>query len=364
MKKTLKSSFAAIAFVAVAALGIAGVASTADAQPLKVGFVYVGPQNDNGWSQQHDLGRLAIEERFGDAIETSFVELVPEGPDAERVIRQLAESGHGLIFTTSFGFMNPTLKVAEDFPDVKFEHATGFKRADNVSTYSGRFYEGRSILGTIAGMMTKTNVIGYIGSFPIPEVIRGINAFTIAMRRVNPEAEVRVIWVNSWIDAAKDAQAAETLLDQGADVIVQHVDSPAPLLAAAERGAISFGQTVDNSSFAPDSVATSLIDNWGPYYIERVQAVLDGTWVSTDTWNGLDSSMQQMAPYASWLPADVLAAVQKLEADLTSGAVHAFAGPIKDQDGNVVAAAGEIIDDGTLLGMNYYVEGVLGNVPQ
>ena len=213
--------------------------------PLKVGFIYVGPVGDHGWTYRHDVGRQAIEAEFGDKVETTFVESVPEGADAERVIRKLASSGHGLIFTTSFGFMNPTLKVAREFPDVKFEHATGYKRADNLATYAARFYEGRAVIGTMAGMMTKSNIIGYIGSFPIPEVMRGINAFSIAMRKVNPDAEIKVVWVNSWYDPGKEADAAKALIDQGADIITQHTDSPAPLQVAQERGVFGFGQASD-----------------------------------------------------------------------------------------------------------------------
>ena len=212
------------------------------ADPVKVGFVYVGPISDHGWSYRHDIGRQAIETEFTDQVETTYVESVPEGADAERVIRKLASSGHDLIFTTSFGFMNPTLKVAADFPDVRFEHATGYKRADNVATYAARFYEGRSVIGTMAGMMTKTNTIGYIASYPIPEVVRGINAFTLAMRKVNPDAIVKVVWVNSWYDPGKEADAAKALIDQGADIITQHTDSPAPLQVAEERGVFAFGQ--------------------------------------------------------------------------------------------------------------------------
>ena len=275
----LKSSLAA-ATIAVLAAG-AGSAIAQD-DPTKVGFIYVGPVGDHGWTYRHDIGRQAIEAEFGDAVETSFVESVSEGPDAERVIRQLASDGHDLIFTTSFGFMNPTVKVAKQFPDVKLEHATGYKRADNVSTYLARFYEGRAVIGTIAGHMTETNTIGYIASFPIPEVIRGINAFTLAMREVNPEAEVKVVWVNSWYDPGKEADAAKTLIDQGADIITQHTDSPAPLQVAEERGVHAFGQASDMAAFAPKAQLTSIINNWDAYYVERAKAVIDGNWQSSD----------------------------------------------------------------------------------
>ena len=237
----------------------------------KVGFIYVGPIGDHGWSYQHDQGRLAVEKELG--IKTSYVESVPEGADAERVIRQLASSGHDLIFTTSFGYMNPTLKVAKKFKNVKFEHATGYKRADNLSTYAARFYEGRSVIGTIAGKMTKSNVVGYIGSFPIPEVIRGINAFTLALRKVNPEAIVKVVWVNSWFDPGKESDAAKALIDQGCDIITQHTDSPAPLQVAEKRGVYAFGQASDMKAFAPNAQLTSIVDDWSTYYISRMVCI-------------------------------------------------------------------------------------------
>lgn len=257
MKKLL-SMAAAAAF----ALGTAGAQAE---DPLKVGFIYVGPISDHGWSYQHNEGRLAIEAAFGDKVETSYIESVSEGPDAERAIERLARDGADLIFTTSFGFMNPTVKVARKFPDVKFEHATGYKRADNVSTYSARFYEGRYIIGQIAAKMSKTGTAGYIGSFPIPEVVRGINAFMLGAQSVNPDFKIKVVWVNSWYDPGKEADAAKALLDQGADVISQHTDSPAPLQVAEERGAIGFGQASDMSKFAPKAQLTAIIDDWSVY---------------------------------------------------------------------------------------------------
>jgi simple sugar transport system substrate-binding protein len=360
MSRLLLSTLAAAAVSALAA------ASTAIAQdePTKVGFVYVGPIGDHGWTYRHDIGRQAIEAELGDAVETSYVESVSEGPDAERVIRQLAADGHDLIFTTSFGFMNPTIKVAKQFPDVKFEHATGYKRADNVSTYLARFYEGRAIIGTIAGRMTKTNTIGYIGSFPIPEVIRGINAFTLAMRRVNPEAEVKVVWVNTWYDPGKEADAAKTLIDQGADIITQHTDSPAPLQVAEERGIYAFGQASDMAAFAPKAQLTSIIDDWDPYYIERAKAVVEGTWESSDVWYGIKDGMVKMADYGDAVPADVAAEADAIEAAIVDGTLHPFAGPINNQAGEQVVAEGEVISDEDLLKMDWYVEGVLGSIPK
>ena len=347
------------------ASGLAALTGTASAaDPLKVGFVYVGPVGDYGWTYRHDIGRQALVEKFGDKVATTFVESVPEGADAERVLRKLASSGHDLIFTTSFGYMNATIKVAKAFPDVKFEHATGYKRADNVSTYSARFYEGRAVIGTMAGMMTKSNVIGYIASFPIPEVVRGINAFAIAMRKVNPDAEIKVIWVNTWYDPGKEADAAKTLIDQGADIITQHTDSPAPLQVAEERGVTGFGQASDMAAFAPKAQLQSIIDDWDAYYIERTQAAMDGTWSSEDVWDGIDTGMVAFAEYGETVPEDVKAAAEVVRQGIVDGSLHPFQGPIRDQDGNEIVAEGEMLSDEVLLGMNYYVEGVQGSLPK
>ncbi|MGQ7843328.1 BMP family ABC transporter substrate-binding protein [Granulosicoccus sp. 3-233] len=347
-----------------AAVLSAAALSAQAADPFKVGFVYVGPVGDHGWTYRHDVGRQAIQDEFGNDVETTFVESVPEGADAERVIRKLASSGHDLIFTTSFGFMNPTVKVARDFPGVKFEHATGYKRADNVSTYGARFYEGRAVIGTIAGMMTKTNTVGYIGSFPIPEVVRGINAFTIAMRKVNPDAEVKVVWVNSWYDPGKEADAAKALIDQGADIITQHTDSPAPLQVAEERGVLGFGQASDMSAFAPKSQLTSIIDNWDSYYVDRTRAAMEGSWESSDTWGGIASGMVAFPEYSADVPDDVKAAAEVVREGIIDGSFHPFQGPIMDQSGKEVLPEGEVYDDKTLLGMNFYVQGVQGDLPQ
>lgn len=349
--------------LAAAALSL-GLGGTAAAQePLKVGFIYVGPIGDFGWSYQHDQGRLAVEEEFGDKVETSYVESVPEGADAERVITQMALSGHKLIFTTSFGYMDPTINVAKKFPDVKFEHATGFKRAPNVSTYSSRFYEGRTVIGHIAGHMTETNKVGYIASFPIPEVVRGINAAFLAAREVNPDVEFNIVWVYTWFDPAKEADAAKALIEQGADIIMQHTDSPAAMTIAEEQGIHAFGQASDMINFGPTAQLTAIVDDWHPYYIRRVGAMLDGTWESEDTWGGFDTGMVQMAPFSDAIPADVRASATALMEAITSGERHSFEGPINRQDGSPWLAAGERADDETLLGMNFYVEGVRGELP-
>ncbi len=337
-------------------------AGSAAAKETKVGFVYVGPIGDHGWSYQHNQGRLAVEKELG--VKTSYVESVSEGADAERVIRQLASSGHDLIFTTSFGYMNPTVKVAKQFPNVKFEHSTGYKRADNVTTYSARFYEGRAIIGAMAGKMTKSNVVGYIGSFPIPEVIRGIDAFTIALRKVNPEATVKVVWVNSWFDPGKESDAAKTLIDQGCDIISQHTDSPAPLQVAEQRGVYGFGQASDMIKFAPKAQLTAIVDNWDPYYIERTKAVMDGTWKSEDTWDGLSTGMVKMAPFGDAVPEDVRKMAEEIKQSIIDGSFHPFQGPIKNQKGEIVVKEGEVLSDKELLGLSWYVEGVEGSIPK
>lgn len=349
---------------AALALVISAGGAFADAHgPVKVGFVYVGPVGDFGWSYEHDQGRQAVEAAFGDKVETTFVESVPEGPDAERVIRQMAQAGTDLIFTTSFGYMNPTLKVAAQFPDIKFEHATGFKRADNVSTYSARFYEGRTVIGHIAGKMTKTNKVGYIASFPIPEVVRGINAAYLAAKKVNPDVEFKVVWVSTWFDPGKEADAANALIEQGADVIMQHTDSPAAMTIAEEKGIFAFGQASDMKQFGPNARLSSIIDNWGPYYVARVQAVMDGTWESTDTWDGIKPGMTEIGEFSDKIPAEVRAEAQAISDAIAAGELHSFTGPINKQDGSVWLADGETSDDGTLLGMNFYVEGIEGDLP-
>jgi basic membrane protein A and related proteins len=354
-----------LALAAATALAAPVTASPAAAQddPLKVGFIYVGPVGDYGWTYQHDQGRQAVEEAFGDKVETTFVESVSEGPDAERVIRQLAASGHDLIFTTSFGFMDPTVKVAEMFPDVKFEHATGYKRAPNLSTYSARFYEGRAIIGTIAGLMTETDKIGYVASFPIPEVISGINAATLAARAVNPDVEVQVIWVNSWYDPGREADAAKALIAQGADMIMQHTDSPAALQVAENAGVHAFGQASDMIKFAPNAQLTAIVDNWAPYYIDRVQAALDGTWQSQDMWGGIQAGEVVMAPFTN-MPDEVKAAAEKQQEAIRTGALHPFTGPIADREGELRIPEGQTATDEQILGMNWFVEGVLGDLPK
>ncbi|MEM6888544.1 MAG: BMP family ABC transporter substrate-binding protein [Pseudomonadota bacterium] len=350
---------------AALALGLATGALADGHEKTKVGFVYVGPIGDGGWTYEHDKGRLAVEAEYGDAVETVYVENVAEGPDAERVMTQMALDGADLIFTTSFGFMDPTINVAAKFPDVKFEHATGYKRADNVSTYSARFYEGRAIQGHIAGKMTESNVIGYIGSYPIPEVIRGINSAYIHASKVNPDVEFKIIWVYTWFDPAKEADAAKTLIEQGADVVLQHTDSTAPQAAAQEAGnVITFGQASDMEQYAPFPRVSSIIDDWAPYYVARTGAVIDGTWESADTWDGIGPGMVGIGEITDAVPAEVKAEALALKDAIAAGDYHPFTGPLTKQDGSAWLGDGEVADDGTLLGMDFYVEGIEGDIPQ
>jgi basic membrane protein A len=325
---------------------------------LKVGFVYVGPIGDYGWTHGHELGRKAVVEHFGDKVETTYVENVAEGPDAERVIRQLASSGHGLVFTTSFGFMNPTVRVARQFPQVKFEHATGYQTAPNLAVYNARFYEGRAVCGAIAGHMSQSGICGYIASFPIPEVVMGINSFTLAAQKVNPDFRVNVVWVNSWYDPGKEGDAAKALIDQGADVISQHTDSPAPLQVAEQRGVHGFGQASDMQAYAPNAQLTAILDDWSEYYIERVQAVLDDTWETHTVWYGLKEGMVKMAPYGDAVTDEARQAAEAAKEGIIAGTLHPFTGPIENQAGEVMIADGATATDEEMLKMDWWVQGV------
>ena len=359
-RKTL-TAFAAGAILAATAL--TGTFSTAQAEdPTKVGFVYVGPISDHGWSTQHDRGRQYLENELGDAVETSFVATVPES-EVERVISQMVATGHDLIFTTSFGYMNPTLAVANRSPNTKFEHVTGYKTAENMSNYSARFYEGRYISGTLAGRMTETNTIGYIATYAIPTVIRGINSAYLAAKAVNPDVEFKIIWVNTWYDPGKEADAAKALIDQGADVILQHTDSPAPGQVAQERGVYAVGQASDQTQFAPEALLTSIIDNWGPYYVQRTLDVKNGTWESQAYFEGFADDILQLAPFHPDIPAEVVAEVEGLRDAMAAGTFHPFTGPINNQAGELIVPAGETIDPGILAGMDFYVEGITAQMP-
>ncbi len=344
-----------------AMLGFATAASAQD--KTKICFIYVGSKTDGGYSEGHDRGRQELEKAMGDKIETAFLENVPEGPDAERAVERMARSGCALVFTTSFGFMDATIKVAQKFPDVKFEHATGFKSSENVGTYNARFYEGRYIQGVIAAKVSKKGVAGYIASFPIPEVVMGINAFMLGAQSVNPDFKVKIVWANTWADPGKEADAAKALADQGVDILTQHTDSTAPMQVAAERGIHAFGQASDMIAAGPNTQLTAIVDTWGAYYIKRTQAVLDGTWKSENIWDGLKDGILTMAPYTN-MPDDVKKAAEEVEAKIRSGELHPFTGPVKKQDGSEWLAEGAKSDDGTLLGMNFYVAGIDDKLPQ
>ena len=328
-------------------LSTLGFATSSVANPhLTVGFVYIGPIGDHGWTYMHDKGRQAIEEEFGDMVKTVYVENVKYGPDAERIIRQMAQEGVDIIFATSFGYMESMLKVAKEFPDVYFEHATGYKTAPNMSVYSSRFYEGRYIQGVIAGTMSKAGKAGYIASFPIPEVIRGINSFYLGATSVNPDFDLDIVWVNTWYDPGKEADAAKVLISEGADIITQHTDSPAPLQTAEKMGVVGFGQASDQIKFAPKAQLTAILDVWDSYYISRVRAAMNGTWTESSTWGGMDTGMVQMADYTN-MPLALRQKMEILEADILSGKFKPFGD----------------LDDGALAGMMEYVEGIDAIVP-
>lgn len=352
-----------VAAAAAAAVSLIPVHAMAQAK-TKVGFVYVGPIGDHGWTYQHHQGLLAVKKEFGDKIETTHVENVPEGPDAERVIEQMASSGHKIIFTTSFGFMNPTIKVAAKYPDVKFEHMTGYKTADNVATANIRWYESRYVNGIIAGASSKSGTVGYIASFPIPEVIMGINAAYLGAKSANPNVKFKIIWVSTWFDPGKEADAAKALADQGADVIMQHTDSPAAVKFAEERKIFAVGQASDMSGFGKNATLVSAVDNWGPYYITRVKGAMDGTWKSGQVWGGFNSGMLNLSNYGPGVSAAAKAKADAALAAIKTGTLHPFTGPLKKQDGSDALAAGVKISDKDLAGMNYYVQGIDAVLPK
>ena len=321
---------------------------SAFADKLKVGFVYIGPVGDHGWTYMHDQGRQAVEKAYGDKVEVTYMESVKYGPDAERAIRGLAKEGMDIIFATSFGYMEPMLKVAKEFPNIKFEHATGYKTNDNMSVYSGMFYQGRYVQGVIAGHMSKTGKAGYIASFPIPEVIRGINAFYLGAKSVNPDFDIDVVWVNSWYDPVKEGNAAKVLISEGADIITQHTDSPAALQVAEKQGVFAFGQASNMYQFAPKAQLTAIIDDWAPYYIERVGQVMNGTWKKSDTWGDMKSGMVKMAPYTN-MPNNIALIAKDIEKKVMNGNIDPFNGKYSV---------------GELLGMNKYVKGIDASLPK
>jgi basic membrane protein A and related proteins len=340
------------------AAGVALCASTASAKDMNVGFVYVSPIGDAGWSYAHDVGRQAIDKM--DGVKTSYVEAVAEGPDSERVMLNMARKGYDIIFATSFGYMDPMLKVAKQFPKTTFMHCSGFKMADNMGNYFGRMYQARYLSGIVAGGMTKANTIGYVAAFPIPEVIRGINAFTLGVQSVNPDATVRVVWTKTWYDPATEKEAAKSLLDVGADVIAQHQDSPGPQEAAQEKGVYSIGYNSDMSTFAPKAHLTAPIWNWGPYYSSVVESVKNGTWKAESVWPGLADGIVGLAPFGPMVPKEPQNKVAAAKADIVAGKMKVFTGPIKDQKGEIKIADGVSAPDGDLLGMTWFIEGVVG----
>jgi basic membrane protein A len=339
-------------------------AAAAKAEPLKIAFAYVGPVGDGGWTFAHDNARKAIEKEFGDQVVTSFVESVPESADAERVIRDFASQGNKLIFGTTFGYMDPMLKVAADFKDVKFEHATGYKQADNMRTYDSRTYEGAYLAGVIAGKMTKTNTLGVVASIPIPEVIRNINSFTLGAQSSNPKIKTRVVWVNEWFNPPKETEAATSLINAGADVLFQNTDSPAVLKTAQDKGKRAFGWDSDMTAYGPKAHLASAIINWAPYYIKATREALQGQWsAGGHTWWGVKDGAIDLVSIADDVPADTKARIEQIKAGLKDGSFAIWKGPILGQDGKPVLDKDVVADDKFLSGINFYIKGVEGKVP-
>ena len=363
MKKLFALALASIlAFSALAGCGSDKKGPDKKAgEKTKVAFVYVSSAKDGGYSMAHDLGRQYVEKNMPN-VEATFMESVPEGADAERVISQLASQGNKIIFTTSFGYMDPTINVAKKYPDVTFLHCSGYKTAPNVGNYFGRMYEARYLTGIVAGKQTKSNVIGYVAAFPIPEVVRGINAFTLGAKSVNPDVKVKVLWTNTWYNPASEKQAALTLLDAGADVIVQHQNTPGPQQAAEERGKFGIGYNVDMSGAAPKAELTSAVWNWGPYYASAIQQIIDGKWKSGAYWGSMKDKVVYIAPYGPAVSEDTKKITDAAKAKIIDGSLKVFTGPIKDQSGNVKVAEGQTISDEDLLKFDWFVEGVEGTI--
>jgi len=341
----------------------ASAAAAPKPEPLKIAFAYVGPVGDGGWTFAHDNGRKALEKEFGDKIVTSFVEKVPEAADAERVFRDMVGQGNKLIFGTTFGYMEPMLKVAADTKDVKFEHATGYKTAENMRTYDSRTYEGAYMAGVIAGAMTKSNTLGVVGSIPIPEVIRNINSFTMGAQSVNPKIKTKVVWVNEWFNPPKETEAATALINGGADVLMQNTDSAAVLKTAEEKGKRAFGWDSDMTAYGPKAHLGSAVINWGPYYIKAVREALDGKWATGQAWWGVKEGAIDMVNVAEDVPADIKKKVDDIKAGLKDGSFVIWKGPITDNTGKVVLEKDKAADDAFLGGVKFYVKGVEGKVP-
>lgn len=351
-----------LAAIAMAACVFSIPTHARTSEPLKVGFVYVAPVTEAGWVHQHEAARQYVQSSMGARVTTSFVENVAEGPDAERVIRDLAATGHKLIFAPSFGYMEPLLKVAREFPDVKFESVTGYKTAANVAASNARYYEGRYLAGIAAGRMTKSNVAGYVAGFPIPEVLQGINAFTLGMRSVNPAAQVKVVWLNAWFDPAKEREAAMTLMNQQADVLAFHSASTAVMTAAQERGKLAIAYHSDMRRAAPDAQVLAVTHQWGDYYRKRTQAVLDGSWKPSRLWGGVREGMIRVDHFGPKVPKAVQQEVLARQQDIAAGRLQPFAGPIADNTGRAVLPKGQVLSDAQILAMDYLVEGVQGKV--
>jgi basic membrane protein A len=368
MYKNLAATFVAACAFSLAPTGAFPQSSQPQdavrAEPLKVGFVYVAPVSDAGWVRQHEDGRLAVQAALGRAVQTSYVENVAEGPDAERVIRDLARQGNTLIFTPSFGYMEPTLKVAAEFPDVKFESITGYKTAPNVAVANARYYEGRYLAGIAAGRMTHSHVAGYVAGFPIPEVLQGINAFTLGMRSVNPRAEVKVVWLNAWFDPTRERDAAMTLFNQNVDVIAFHTGSTAVMAAAQERGKLAVAYHSDMRKIAPDAQIVAVTHQWGDYYTRRARAVLDGNWKSGTVWGGVKDGMIRVGDFGSKVPKAVQQEVLARQKDIASGKLHPFFAKqaVLDNEGKEVIARGQTLSDAQILSMNWLVAGVQGKI--
>ena len=355
--RSTRRDFVRAGAAAAATLPLMGQRALA-AERIKVGFIFLGPIGDYGWTWAHNKGRMAIDAALGGKVETIYVENVAEDASAIPQIRDLAQQGCKLIFTTSYGYMDQTIKVASEFPDVKFEHCTGFKRADNVSTYNSKFHEGRAVLGTIAGKLSKSGTLGYLGSYKVPEVVLGVNAFVLAAQKQNPAATLKLVLIDSWFDPPKEAAATETLINLGCDIVTTHTDSPGPLQILEQKGLFGFGQGADMSQFAPNAHLTAIEDIWGPYYVARAQAVLDGKWTSMDTWDGFKEGTVMIAPYSKAVPADVAALADAVQAGYKAGTYNIFTGPIYAQDGTLKVKEGEVMADGDLAAIDWFVKGV------
>ena len=361
MYKNLAATLVAACFF-LSAVQAQTPSPTQKSEPIKAGFVYVSPVTEAGWTKQHDEGRKAVEKALGNQVKTTFVADVPEGADAERVIRDLAQQGHQIIFTPSFGYMEPTLKVAKDFPNVKFESVTGFKTAPNVAASNARYYEGRYLAGIAAGRMTQSHVAGYVAGFPIPEVLQGINAFTLGMRSVNPKAIVKVIWLNAWFDPPKEREAAMALFNQEVDVIAFHTGSTAVMAAAQERGKMAVAYHSDMRKIGPDAQIIAVTHQWGDYYTARVKAAMQGTWKSGTVWGGVKDGMIRVGDFGPKVPKPVQDEILVKQKALGTGKLMPFAGPITDNEGKLVLSAGQSLSDAQILNMNYLVQGVQGRV--